>query len=58
MDYKGRMDTYTIYSFSNLPVEVVPAVRQRGVNIIGILNIIYIYIYITLLYIFNYSAKH
>ena len=42
MDYKGRMDAYAIYSFSNLPDEVVPAVRQRGVNIIGILNIIYI----------------
>ena len=48
MDYKGRMDAYTIDSFSNLPDEAVPAVRQKGVNIIGILNIIYI----TLLYIY------
>ena len=30
MDYKGRMDDYAIYSFSNLPDELVP---------------IYIYIY-------------
>ena len=49
MDYKGRMDTYAIDSFSNLPGEVVPAIRQRGVNFIGILNIIYIYIYISTL---------
>ena len=30
MDYKARMDAYAIYSFSNLPDEVVPAIRQRG----------------------------
>ena len=36
MDYKGRMDAYAIDSFSNLPGEVVPTIRQRGENIIGI----------------------
>ena len=49
------MDAYTIYSFSNLPDEVVPTIRQRRVNIIGIYEY---YIYNTLRYIFNYSAKH
>ena len=34
MDYKGRMDAYAIYSFSNLPDEVISAIRQRGVSII------------------------
>ena len=50
MDYKGRMEAYAIYSFLNLPDEVVPAIRQRFVDIIGIYEY---YIYITLLYIFN-----
>ena len=54
MDCKGRMGTYAINSFSNLPDEVVPTIRQIGVNIIDIYEY---YIYITLLYIFNYLAK-
>ena len=29
------MDAYAIYSFSNLPDEVVPTIKQRGINIIG-----------------------
>ena len=55
MDYKGRMDAYAIDSYSNLPDEVVSTIRQRGENIIGIYEY---YIYITLLYIFNYLALH
>ena len=51
MDYKG--ENYAIDSFSNLPDEVVPTIRQRGNNLIGIYEY---YIYITLLYIFNYLA--
>ena len=51
MDYKGRMDAYVINSFLNLPDEIISAIRQRVCRYYW--YIVY-YIYITLLYLFNY----
>ena len=36
MDYSGRMSAYTSDPIPNLPDEVVPVVRQREEQIIGI----------------------
>ena len=47
MEYRGRMDAYKIDSIPALPDKTVSVVtRQIEDNIIGMINITYIYIYI------------